>query len=124
MSNLKIVKNFPVGASALAKTDLVKTPAALVVGAAATDTCIGIVEDGVAANATVCPVCIFGITRARASAAITRGDLLEAAAAGEVATHSTTSTKPVVGIALEAATAANDEIEIFLFPQSDAGPAA
>ncbi len=122
--NFKIVKTFPVGASAIAKTDLVKTPAALVVGAAATDTCIGIAENGYDANATEAEICIFGITRARASAAITKGDLLEAAAAGEVATHSTTSTKPVVGLALETAGAANDEIEIFLFCQSDAGPAA
>ncbi len=123
-ANIKIVKTFPVGAGALAQYDAVKTPAALVVGAAATDTLIGIVQDGADANATSVAVCIFGITRAVAHAAITKGDLLEAAAAGRLATHSTTSTKPVVGVALETATAQDDEIEIFLFPQSDAGPAA
>ena len=123
MSNFQIVKSFTVGNAAVSQYDLVKTPAALVVGAAATDTCVGITQSGAAIGADV-DVCIFGVTRATASAAITRGDLLEAAAAGEVATHSTTSTKPVIGVALEAATAQGDEIEIFLGPQFDAGPAA
>lgn len=124
MSNLQIVKNFPVGAAALTQYQAVKTPAAIVEGASSTDTLIGIVQNGYDANATEAAVCIFGVTRAKAHAAITRGDLLETAAAGRVATHSTTSTKPTIGIALEAATAQDDEIEIFLFPQSDAGPAA
>lgn len=123
MSNFSIVKSFTVGAAAVAQYQLVKTPAALVEGAAATDTALGVVQSGAAIGADV-DVCLFGVTRAIASAAITRGDLLEAAAAGEVALHSGTSTKPVVGIALEAATAQGDEIEIFLFCQSDAGPAA
>lgn len=121
----KIVKTFPAGASALSKGQLVKTPAALVVGAASTDTCIGVVEDGVDANATETPVCLFGVTRVLAhDGDIVKGDLLEAAASGRVDTHSTTSTKPVIGMALEASAAQGDLIEVFLFPQSDAGPAA
>lgn len=124
--NLKLTKPFPlVGAGALTKGLLVKTPAALVVGAASTDTCVGIIEDAADAAATNVAVTLFGITRANAhDGSIARGDLLEAAAAGRVDTHSGTSTKPVVGIALEASSAQDDLIEIFLFPQSSAGPAA
>ena len=125
MSNLKICKTFPVGASALTKGKLVKTPGALVVGAAATDTCIGVVEDGADASASECNVCLFGITRVEAhDSSVAKGELLEAAAAGRVDTHSTTSTKPVIGMALEDANSQGHLIEIFLFPQSDAGPAA
>lgn len=120
----KFIKTFPVGASALTQYQLVKTPAALVEGAAATDTAVGIVQNGYDANATEAAVMLEGETRGIAHAAITKGDLLEAAAAGRLATHSTTSTKPVVGRALRAATAQDDEILIHLFPQSDAGPAA
>ena len=123
MSNVSIVKSFTNGAAALTQYQLVKTPAALVEGAAATDTCVGIVQSGAAATADV-DVCIFGVTRAQAAGVITRGDLIEAGAAGQVSTHSTTSTKPVVGFALETTTAQGDEFEIFLFCQSDAGPAA
>ena len=124
--NVKITKVFPlVGAGALTKGLLVKTPAALVVGASATDTCIGIIEDSCDAAATNVAVTLFGVTRANAhDGSIARGDLLEAAASGRVDTHSTTSTKPVIGMALEASSAQDDLIEIFLFPQSDAGPAA
>lgn len=125
MSDFKIVKTFPVGAAALAVGQLVKTPAALVEGALSTDTCIGVVEDGYDANATEAAVCLFGITRVQAhDGSIVKGELLEAAAAGRVDTHSTTSTKPVIGMALESSSAQGDLIEIFLFPQSDAGPAA
>ena len=124
MSNIQIIKNFAVGAAALTQYQAVKTPAALVEGAASTDTLIGIVQNGAAANDAEAAVCIFGITRAKAHGAITRGGLLDAAAAGRVDAHSTTSTKPTIGVALETAANQDDEIEIFLFPQSDAGPAA
>ena len=125
MSNMKICKTFPVGASALTKGKLVKTPGALVVAAVSTDTAVGVVEDGASANDTECNVCLFGITRVEAhDNAISKGDLLEAAAAGRVDTHSTTSTKPVIGMALEDSNSQGHLIEVFLFPQSDAGPAA
>lgn len=125
MSDFKIVKTFQVGASALTVGKLVKTPAALVVAAAATDTAIGVVEDGYDANATEAAVCLFGVCRIEAhDGSVVKGELLEAAAAGRVDTHDGTSTKPVVGMALESSNAQGDLIEIFLFPQSDAGPAA
>lgn len=125
MSNIKICKTFPAGASALTKGKMVDTAAGLVVTTAATDTAIGCVEDGCAANATECNVCLFGITRVEAhDADIAKGDLLELADAGRVDTHSGTSTKPVVGRALEDSNSQGHLIEVFLFPQSDAGPAA
>jgi len=116
--------DFPVGASALAQFKLVKTPGGLVVGAAATDDCVGVVQDGADANAAGVSVCIFGETSALAhDGDIAKGEFLEAAAAGRVDTHSTTSTKPIIGIALEDSAAQDDEIRIFLFPQG-IGPAA
>lgn len=125
MSNLKICKTFPVGASALTRGKMVDTATGLVVTTAATDTALGVMEDGAAANATEGNVCLFGITRVEAhDADIAKGDLLELAAAGRVDTHDGTSTKPVVGLALEDANSQGHLIEIFLFPQSDAGPAA
>lgn len=119
----KVTITDTVGAAALTKYELVKTPGALVVCAAATDDCVGIVEDGYAIGAQA-RVVLQGLTKARASTTITKGDVLEAAADGEVATHSTTSTKPVIGRALESATAQGDFIDILLFPQGGTGLAA
>ena len=110
---MTIIKSDVVGAAALDKYDLVKTSGALVVSAASTDDCVGIVQDGAAIGATVA-ICLGGATKARAGAAISKFDLLEAAADGEVVTHSTTSTKPIIGRALEAAGAQGDLIEINL----------
>lgn len=125
MSNMKICKTFVAGAAALTKGKLVKTPAAVVVTAVSTDDYVGVVEDGCDASATECNVCLQGITRVEAhDAAIAKGDLLEAAAAGRVDTHSTTSTKPVVGMALEASNSQGHLIEILLFPPGGFGPAA
>lgn len=117
---------FPVGASALTKFKLVKLSSnLLVVSAASTDLCKGIVASGYDANATEARVILSGKTFAEAhDGSIVKGDLLEAAAAGRVDTHSTTSTKPVIGVALESSSAQGDFIRIELFPQSSAGPAA
>lgn len=122
--NFTITRTFPGGGSALNQYDLVKTPGGAVVSAAATDDCFGITQNGYDANATEVEVCVFGLTRATASAAISKGDYLMAAAAGEVATHDGTSTKPYIGTALEAATAQGDEIEILFGICLGAGPAA
>lgn len=115
MANLNICKTFPVGASALSQYDLVSTPGGLVVTTGATVEAVGIVQNGYDANATEAEVCLFGITRAVASAAISKGDLLMPAAAGEVATHDGGGTSVHIGVALEAATAQGDEIEILLY---------
>lgn len=115
---------FPVGASALAQFKLVKTPGGLVVGADAADDCLGIVQNGYDASAAEANVRVFGVTYALAhDGSIAKGDLLEAAAAGRVDTHQGTSTDPIIGIALEASGAQDDEILIFLVP-GGFGPAA
>lgn len=121
-----LMKSYPVGASALTQYQLVKTPGGLVEGAASTDDCIGIVQNGYAANATNALVQIgegetFGIAH---DGDITAGDLLEAAAAGRLDTHSGTSTKPVIARALEDSSAQDDEIKIHFFAQNGSGVAA
>lgn len=109
---------FPVGASALAQFKLVKTPAALVVGADAADDCIGIVQNGYDASAAEANVRIFGVTYALAhDGSISKGDLLECAAAGRVDTYAGTSSDVIIGMALEDSSAQDDEILIFLFNQ-------
>lgn len=102
-----------VGAAAVVATDLVKTPAAIVVTAAVTDDPCGVVMEGAAIGA-LARVRIFGICRVRAASAIAFGEPLQAAAAGEVDNHDGTTTQPIIGTALEAATAANDEILAFI----------
>ena len=124
MAEVKVVETFPVGASALSQFQLVKTPGGVVVGAASTDDCVGIVQNGYDADATEAAVCLFGVTFALAhDGAIAKGDFLEAAAAGRVDTHSATSTKPIIGVALEASSAQDHQIRILLYPQG-MGPAA
>lgn len=105
----------PVGASALDRYKLVKTPGGVVVSAAVTDDCIGVIQDGASANATEATVRIFGVTRALAhDGSITKGQLLSANAAGRVDGHDGTTANPVIGFALEASSAQDDEILIFL----------
>lgn len=113
-NQLKYDLSLTIGASAVEQYDLVKTPAACVVTAAATDDAVGIVQNGYAANATEAKVRVFGITKARAAGAITVGAPLVPAAAGEVDAHDGTTANPIVGVALEAAGAQGDEILIFL----------
>lgn len=124
-SNFKLTTSYPVGASALTKGSMVDTATGLVVTTSATDIALGAMEADAEANATAGLVCDFGITHTLAhDGNIAKGDLLELAAGGRVDTHSTTSTKPVIGIAREDSAAQDDLIETFLFPPSSAGPAA
>lgn len=121
-----LMKTYVVGAAALTQYQLVKTPAAIVEGAADTDDCIGIVQNGYAANATTALVQIgegetFGIAH---DGSIVAGELLEAAAAGRLDTHSGTSTKPVVARALSSSGAQDDIIKIHFFAQNGSGVAA
>lgn len=117
--------SFPGGSAAIAQYAFVKTPAAVVVTAAATDGALGVVQDSVDANATQVNVRVHGETRVIASAAIAKGAALMLAAGGKVATHDGTSTKPVVGLAAQAATADGDEILAFIGSHAFlAGPAA
>lgn len=114
----------PVGASALDQFKLVKTPGGVVVSAATSDDCIGVIQDGADASATAARVRVFGVTYALAhDGSITKGQLLMANAAGRVDGHDGTSTNPTIGVALEASGAQDDEILIFLVP-GGFGPAA
>lgn len=119
----QITHSFVVGATALTKYTLCKTPAAAVVSAAVTDDCFGIVQDGAAIGATA-SFCVFGKTKAIASDAIAAGAPLAAAAAGKVVTHDGTTANPIIGTALTAGGADGDEIEILLGITLRAGPSA
>jgi hypothetical protein len=65
----------------------------------------------------VADVGVFGITKAVAGASITAGNQLMFDSSGRVITYTTPGTNEHVGIALEAATAANQVIAIFLQPK-------
>ena len=121
--NVQICKTFVVGASDLTQYQLVKTPSALVECAADTDDCVGIVQDGADATSKA-SVCVFGVTRAIADAAISKGAYLMPGTAGKVLTHNGGTDSPFIGTALEEATADGDEIEIILGVCLGAGPAA
>lgn len=111
----QVTTTLPAGASALSQYALVKTPAGVVVSAAVTDDCIGVVQNGADADATEVEVCLFGKTRAIAhDGNISKGDLLMAEASGRVDGHDGTTANPVIGVALEDSNAQDDEILIFL----------
>lgn len=79
--------------------------------AAANSTPIGVARTA-AANGTLFSADVIGITTCEASAAIADNARLNVAADGKVVTAS--STHPVVGIALSAATADGDPITVLL----------
>lgn len=85
------------------------TAEGIVVATAAADNVIGFLQREAKAGETV-PVMIHGITMAKASAAIAKGDCVAAAADGAVAT----STAKYCGVAMEAATAAGDIIPVLI----------
>lgn len=86
---------------------------------AATDSPYGVTLDGAASGDPV-SVCVFGKCRAQASGTISLGDPLMPATSGQVATYDGADGSVLCGFALEAATAANDEIEIIFTGGSDA----
>lgn len=86
------------------------TAGGLAVATAATDNVIGFVQRaGIATEAL--PVMINGITMAKASAAIAKGDAVAAAANGAIAKAATGA---YCGVALEAASAAGDIIPVLI----------
>lgn len=82
-------------------TGAVATAAGNAVGVARSD----------AASGDLCPVDVLGTAKVIASAAISAGARVEVAAGGKAVTQSAGTT---VGIALEAASAAGDVIEVLL----------
>jgi hypothetical protein len=121
--NLKFCRPDTVGAAAVTQYMLVKTGGALVKTAADTDKPNGIVQDGAAIGATV-NVCFFGHTKAIADDAIAQFAELMPSANGKVITHDGGADSPRIGVALQAADADGDLIEILLGVTLGAGTAA
>lgn len=114
MSTIRYIVDETVGASALTQFQLVKTAGALVVSAADTDVVIGVIQSGADASEANVPVCIFGQTKAKASGAIAKGARVCPDSSGRIKTAATGDL--VCGVALEAAAANGDIIEIFFNP--------
>ena len=102
------------------------TSKSVVLTSAETDMPIGVIADGQSVSATsggadepisIIPLNTGGSHKMRASAVIAANALVMPAADGEIATH-TGATSYIVGVALEAATAADDLIEVFMFSPS------
>jgi len=108
-------KAFTVGASALSAGQRVALSSGLAVAAGATNgSSIGVALADAAANGivTVKLNTASGTFEMRAAGAITSGAAVYPAASGNIA--GTASSNVTIGIALEAATAANDVIEVLL----------
>ncbi len=118
MSNIILSKNF-VAAAAIPAFTLVALAAAddqVQAAAAATDLVIGAVQDVSPAIGERVDVSVVGITYIRAGAAVTRGKRLMSDASGRVieAAAAAGSNVNTVGVAMEAATAAEDVIRVLL----------
>lgn len=117
MSNVLLFKNLTAGA-AIAAFRLVKLSAAetVVPAAAATDNVIGVNADVAPALGERCDVALMGIAFVEAGAAVALGAMVTSDASGRAvaAAPAAGSNVRVVGVALEAATAAGDVIRVLL----------
>ena len=93
--------------------------AAATATAAATDTAYGITTSGADSGAPV-PVCVHGLVRVQAGAAVTQGDALMPTSAGQAVTHDGADGSVRIGYAVEAATAQGDLIEVVFTGSTDA----
>jgi len=122
--NPLLYKAFTAG-GAISPYRLVKFSAAetVVVSAAAGDFHIGVNSDLTIASGERVEVMTHGIAFAEAGAAITIGTLLTADASGRVITAAPAAgvNNRIIGIAMEAATAAGDIIRVLLSPGSVQG---
>lgn len=125
MSDLKQFRRSYTSGGAVPKYALVKLSSGkLVVTAAKTDAVFGVnIENSIAATDLPIAVEHSGIVKAIASTTISLGAQLMAAADGKVITHDASSGTPYIGKALEAATAANQEIRILLYDYHTPAPA-
>jgi len=89
---------------------------------AVTDVILGILQNKPAAANRPAKVRVAGTSKVVAGAAVTQGALLTTNASGQAvtATSGTDTTKYVIGIALEDASAAGDIIEMLIQPQGRA----
>lgn len=119
--NQNEIVTLTVGASALSKWTRVKLAAGLLVVAGAGEQGIGVVQDNYAVGdlAAVRLNGSDGTFKVVASAAITANALVYGAASGKV---SSTAVGPVIGVALEAASADGNEIEVLPIVGFGPGP--
>ncbi|NMQ05286.1 DUF2190 family protein [Candidatus Accumulibacter phosphatis] len=124
MSNPSLIKNFSAGA-AISPFRQVKFSAAetVIQGAAATDATIGVANEVGAASGERQDVVLDGIAYIEAGAAVTIGTLITSDATGRAVTAAPAAgtNNRIVGIALDAATAAGDVIRVLLAPGSVQG---
>jgi len=118
MSNVMLFKSVVAGA-AIGTYTLVKLGAddgTVVPATASTDSIIGAVQEVSPALGERVDVALVGIAYVTAGAAITRGALLTSDASGRVITAAPAAgvNARTIGVALEAATAAGDQIRVLL----------
>lgn len=117
MSDIKQFRRSYTSGGAVPRYSLVKLSSGkAVVAAAKTDAVFGVsCENSIAATDLPIELEHSGIVKVVASTAISLGASLMAAADGKVITHDASSGTPRIGKALEAATAADQEIRILLY---------
>lgn len=117
MSNVSLFKNLTAG-TGIAAFRLVKLSAAetVVPAAAATDSLIGVNGDVAPATGERCDVALAGIAFVEAGAAVALGAMVtsDAVGRGVTAAPAAGSNVRVIGVALDAATAAGDVIRVML----------
>lgn len=117
MSNPTLQKSYIAGGAIPAFT-VVKLSAdtGVVAAAAVSDFSLGVSGDIAAASGERCDVIMSGIANVLAGAAITRGALLTVDSSGRVVTAAPSAgvNNRIIGIALEAAGAANDVIRMLI----------
>ncbi|MER2545936.1 MAG: capsid cement protein [Candidatus Accumulibacter phosphatis] len=124
MSNPSLIKNFSAGAAISAYRQVKFSAAETVIqGAAATDATIGVANEVGAASGERQDVVLDGIAYVEAGAAVTIGTLITSDATGRAVTAAPAAgtNNRIVGIALDAATAAGDVIRVLLAPGSVQG---
>lgn len=109
-----VVRSFLADAAITKNTFVKLTSTGVDVATAATDKIIGIALNTVATGEQV-SVCISGTAKVQASTTISIGAWLTATTAGQAVT-TTTDHQVVVGVALSAATAQNDYVEMTIAP--------
>ena len=124
MSNPLMYKAFTAGA-AIAAFRIVRFSAAetVVQAAAATESMFGVNSDLAVANGERCEVMTDGIAWIEAGAAVTIGALITADSVGRAVAGAPAAgvNNRVIGVALDAATAAGDQIRVLLSPGSIQG---
>lgn len=119
MGNPVLIKSFT-AAAAISDRRIVKFSATdqVTMAIAATDSMVGVCGEVAPAAGERCDVTLVGIALVEAGAVVAQGAFVTADASGRgvVAAPAVGVNNRVIGIALEAATAAGDEIRVLLQP--------